>query len=77
MPDRISQEARISVRPVKMRRYNQELGVVLDIFNDAWADNWGFIPFTDAEMRQIAKGMRPLVRPHSTISPRWTVNRQR
>ena len=63
MLDRISQEARISVRPVKMRRYSQELGVVLDIFNDAWADNWGFIPFTDAEMRQIAKGMRPLVRP--------------
>ncbi|MGI9508976.1 MAG: hypothetical protein ACR2QJ_06475 [Geminicoccaceae bacterium] len=63
MLDRISKEARITVRPVEMKRYKQELGVVLDIFNDAWADNWGFIPFTDAEMRQIAKGMRPLVRP--------------
>ena len=51
------------MRPVAMRRYKAELGVVLDIFNDAWADNWGFVPFTDDEMRQIAKGMRPLVRP--------------
>lgn len=63
MLDRISKEARITVRPVEMKRYKEELGVILDIFNDAWAGNWGFIPFTDAEMRQIAKGMRPLVRP--------------
>lgn len=61
--ERISQEARITVRQVATKHYLDELGVVLDIFNDAWADNWGFIPFTDAEMRQIAKGMRPLVRP--------------
>ena len=63
MLDRISREARITVRSVQMKRYKDELGVILDIFNDAWAKNWGFIPFTDAEMRQIAKGMRPLVRP--------------
>lgn len=63
MLDRVSREARITFRPVAMNRYKEELGVILDIFNDAWADNWGFIPFTDAEMRQIAKGMRPLVRP--------------
>jgi GNAT superfamily N-acetyltransferase len=62
MLERISQEARITVRPVNTKRYSEELAIVLDIFNDAWADNWGFIPFTDAEMRQIAKGMRPLVR---------------
>jgi len=63
MLDRVSREARITVRPLAIKRYKEELDVVLDIFNDAWADNWGFIPFTDAEMRQIAKGMRPLARP--------------
>jgi hypothetical protein len=63
MLERVSREARITVRPVEMKRYKAELAVVLDIFNDAWANNWGFIPFTDAEMSQIAKGMRPLVRP--------------
>ena len=63
MLERISQEARITVRPVDMRHYKGELAVVLDIFNDAWSNNWGFIPFTDEEMKQIAKGMRPLIRP--------------
>lgn len=63
MLKRLAKEGRITVRPIEMKRYKAELGIVLDIFNEAWADNWGFIPFTEAEMRQIAKGMRPLVRP--------------
>ena len=33
------------------------------IFNDAWSENWGFIPFTEAEMRHVARSMRPLIRP--------------
>ena len=61
--ERLQQESRITVRPIDMSRYGAELAVVLDIFNEAWADNWGFVPFTEAEMRQIAKGMRPLIRP--------------
>lgn len=60
---RIAKEGRIKIRPIDMSRYKAELGVVLDIFNEAWSDNWGFVPFTEAEMQQIAKGMRPLVRP--------------
>lgn len=63
MLKRLAKEGRINVRPINMKRYKAELGVVLDIFNEAWADNWGFVPFTEAEMQQIAKGMRPLVRP--------------
>ena len=63
MLQRLAKEGRINVRPIEMKRYKAELAIVLDIFNEAWADNWGFIPFTEAEMQQIAKGMRPLVRP--------------
>ena len=63
MLQRVVKEGRVHIRPVEMKRYKQELSVILDIFNEAWADNWGFIPFTDEEMQQIAKGMRPLVRP--------------
>ena len=63
MLQRVVKEGRVNIRPVEMKRYKQELSVILDIFNEAWADNWGFIPFTDEEMQQIAKGMRPLVRP--------------
>ncbi len=54
---------RVVVRPLDMSRYDAELMTVIDIFNDAWSDNWGFVPFTEHEMRHAASSMRPLIRP--------------
>ena len=54
---------RVVIRPLDMSRYDDELKSVIDIFNDAWSENWGFIPFTEAEMRHAARSMRPLIRP--------------
>ncbi len=54
---------RVVIRPLDMSRYDNELKSVIDIFNDAWSENWGFIPFTEAEMRHAARSMRPLIRP--------------
>lgn len=53
----------VRMRPLDMSRYDSELMTVIDIFNDAWSENWGFVPFTEPEMRHAAKGMRPLIRP--------------
>jgi GNAT superfamily N-acetyltransferase len=50
-------------RPINMARYDQELALIVDIFNDAWAGNWGFLPFGEPEMRYLAKNLKPLVKP--------------
>jgi hypothetical protein len=60
---RLTGNDRIRIRPLDMSRYEAELQTVIDIFNDAWSENWGFIPFTDAEMRHAASSMKPLIRP--------------
>lgn len=52
------------VRPLDMRRYTDEIRLVVDIFNDAWAENWGFVPFGEAEALYLAKSIRPLVDAH-------------
>ena len=44
-----------------MRRYRDEIRTIVRIFNDAWADNWGFIPFGEDEAAYLAKSIRPLV----------------
>ena len=54
---------RITVRPLDMKRYDAELMTAIDIYNDAWSENWGFIPFTPDEMRHVASSMKPLIRP--------------
>jgi hypothetical protein len=61
--ERTSEAHRVRVRAVDMSRYQAELAVIMDIFNDAWAENWGSVPFTEAEITHIANGMRPLIRP--------------
>jgi len=53
------------VRHLDMRRYRAELESVIDIFNDAWSDNWGFVPMSDAEIGHMAKMLRLLVRPRN------------
>lgn len=49
------------VRPLDMRRYTDEIRLIVDIFNDAWAENWCFVPFGEAEAQYLAKSIRPLV----------------
>ncbi|MFY8197031.1 MAG: N-acetyltransferase, partial [Novosphingobium sp.] len=36
--------------------------LILDILNDAWSDNWGFVPFTDEEIQYAGKKFKPIVR---------------
>lgn len=54
---------RITLRPLDMARYDQEIAVLTDIFNDAWSENWGFVPLTEAEIAHTAKALKPLIDP--------------
>lgn len=53
---------RIKVRPVDKSRWDQEAATVLAILNDAWSGNWGFVPFTPAEVAYAGKKLRPIIR---------------
>lgn len=54
----------IVVRPISKRRKDieRETALLLDIINDAWSDNWGFVPMTDAEIKDLAMVFRFLLR---------------
>jgi len=53
----------VTVRPINMKEYKKEVRILVDIFNDAWSENWGFIPFTDEEVEAMATQLRPLIIP--------------
>jgi GNAT superfamily N-acetyltransferase len=65
-------EARMKKTSATVRQFNlrdlagesQRLAVV---FNEAWKQNWGFVPFTTAESDYMAKEMRPLIDPRMTL----------
>ena len=49
------------VRPLRRSRLNEDLKIIQDIFEDAWSTNWGFIPFTEEEVRHLGHNLRLLV----------------
>jgi hypothetical protein len=53
---------RINIRPVEIKHFAREAAIVIDILNDAWSDNWGFVPFTAKEAEYGGKKMTPLIR---------------
>ncbi|OBV09972.1 hypothetical protein I603_2533 [Erythrobacter dokdonensis DSW-74] len=53
--------ARINVRRVDKSRWDSEVEIVLSILNDAWSDNWGFVPFTPEEVAYAGKKLRPII----------------
>lgn len=54
--------SRLSVRKFDMRHYNREIDLLINIFNDAWSENWGFLPFSDAEIASLVAETRHILR---------------
>lgn len=51
----------LTIRPLRLERYGEEIACLAGIFNDAWAGNWGFVPFDPAEVELLARELRPLI----------------
>ncbi|OYX33092.1 MAG: hypothetical protein B7Y99_07880 [Caulobacterales bacterium 32-69-10] len=53
----------VTLRMLDMKRYDEEVRTLAGIFNDAWAGNWGFAPWTEAEMNHLGKALKLLLNP--------------
>ena len=51
----------IVIRPMRSSKFMDDVNVVMDIFNDAWSENWGFIPFGDNQIEHMAKEIKPIM----------------
>ena len=52
---------RVTVRTLDRKRFDEEIMLLRDIFNDAWSENWGFVPFTEAEFRELGQNLKFLL----------------
>ena len=53
----------LEIRAVDMRRWDEELARVKDLYNRAWERNWGFVRYTEAEFDQLAKEFKMILDP--------------
>jgi hypothetical protein len=49
---------RVTVRSLRKSNYYEDMKIIEDIFKDAWSENWGYIPYTEAEFKQLAKDFK-------------------
>ena len=52
---------KIKLRTLQRNNFDEEMETLRDIFNDAWSDNWGFIPFTREEFAELGTSLRLLL----------------
>lgn len=61
--ERILEREGATVRPLDMRRFDEDVATIQRVYNSAWERNWGFVPMTEAEIAHLAKELRPVVDP--------------
>ena len=53
----------LTIRTLDMSRLDEEAATILDIYNEAWSENWGHVPMRPAEFAQLVKEMKQIVDP--------------
>ena len=61
MAEKVQSEHGITVRPMRKRDLQAEVGRFLEVYNAAWERNWGFVPLSEEEVRHYAKDLKPVL----------------
>jgi len=65
--DARARKTSVKIRSIDLRRLTDDSRRLSSVFNEAWKNNWGFVPFTEAEAEHMAKEMRPILDPRMTL----------
>lgn len=61
LADRLEPEHGIRLRRMRKRDFEDEIRRFMDVYNQAWSQNWGFVPLTDSELTHLAKELKPVL----------------
>lgn len=56
-----------SIRPVNLKKLDQEVELIQEIYNSAWEQNWGFVPLTEKEIEHLADELKFIVEPRYAL----------
>ncbi len=67
LAQRLKKRGRIQLRKMQLKNWDAEVGRLLEIYNDAWVDLWGFVPLSEKELRYLAGDMKMVIEPALAI----------
>ncbi|MEO9971614.1 MAG: hypothetical protein ABJG15_17595 [Hyphomonadaceae bacterium] len=59
----VEKSDRLNIRPMHKGKFEEEITLAMSIFNDAWANNFNFVPYSDVQVQHMAKEMKILIDP--------------
>lgn len=65
--EKVLKDEGIQIRPLNMKRFSEDVSILQRIYNDAWSNNWGFVPMTDSEFQHMAKDLKAVVDPRLVL----------
>lgn len=58
---------KVFIRNLDMNDFTGDIRCLVEIFNDAWSGNWGFVPFTEEQVKHLASELRPIISKHNVV----------
>ncbi len=60
---KVKEKEDLHIRQVNLKRFEEEVKLIKQIYNQAWSKNWGFVPMTDEEFDHLANELKRLAVP--------------
>jgi ribosomal protein S18 acetylase RimI-like enzyme len=67
LTEAVQKRYNVRIRQLNMKRYDEEVKIVIELANSTIIDNWGFSPVTEAEVQAMARDMRPVLQPKGVL----------
>jgi hypothetical protein len=65
--DDIAKDPSVRIRTADMKNLERDVRILMEIFNETWADNWGFVPMTEAELKKTVEDFKLLLAPEIAL----------
>lgn len=63
----IREKSGVKIRPIQLKNFDEELEKIRFVYNNAWANNWGFVPMTPEEFDFIADDFKKIIDPELVL----------
>lgn len=55
---RVISKGHVTIRNISRKNYDSDIKLLAGLYNQAWAENWGFVPMADSEIREMGKNLK-------------------
>lgn len=67
LTEAVQKRYNVRIRQLDMKRYDEEVKIIIELANTTILDNWGFSPVTEAEVQAMARDMKPVLQPKGVL----------